>query len=337
MVFKELSDDEWALLSMLASDEQTRCLGQRGRPRVETRSVVNAVLWMLTTREPWKKLPDRYPSGPTCRRRIAAWRANGTLAEIVRRLSRAGRTFPYGLSAAMSTVVGHKVPGNEHAVRDDGFAHVVWKRPESWRPHNGAVPKGLPLDPIASMTHDLVASLESDVDPTVTDASGPVRRWPKPVSLGHVRRGGQIVEESEYLICVGAERLPDGAFRAWAEITKGEERLERSGLIGPRFVDADVARRYAHDWVRAWIVRQAEASAAHTDMMKVGGATIELAAGRASAPAANGPHGAPLRSRMDRNCGTCSARAIQPAVIARGCRGRRSTHHKDHVSRESRH
>ena len=70
MFFDELSNDEWAQLAALVSDEPAVRLNRRGRPRAEPRIVANAVLWILTTGEPWSKLPGRYPSGPTCRRRL---------------------------------------------------------------------------------------------------------------------------------------------------------------------------------------------------------------------------------------------------------------------------
>ncbi|MFL6641173.1 MAG: transposase, partial [Paraburkholderia graminis] len=95
MFFDELSNDEWALLSALVSDEPAVRLNRRGRPRADPRVVANAVLWILTTGEPWSKLPGRYPSGPTCRRRFEEWQLNGTLLEMVRLLSRTGRTFAY--------------------------------------------------------------------------------------------------------------------------------------------------------------------------------------------------------------------------------------------------
>ncbi len=95
MFFDELSNDEWALLAALVSDEPAVRLNRRGRPRAEPRIVANAVLWILTTGEPWSKLPGRYPSGPTCRRRFEEWQLNGTLLEMVRLLSQTGRTFAY--------------------------------------------------------------------------------------------------------------------------------------------------------------------------------------------------------------------------------------------------
>jgi len=95
MFFDELSNDEWAQVSALVSDEPAVRLNRRGRPRAEPRIVANAVLWILTTGEPWSKLPGRYPSGPTCRRRFEEWQADGTLAEVIRLLTLNGRAFAY--------------------------------------------------------------------------------------------------------------------------------------------------------------------------------------------------------------------------------------------------
>jgi hypothetical protein len=52
MFFDELSNDEWALLAALVSDEPAVRLNRRGRPRAEPRIVANAVLWILTTANP---------------------------------------------------------------------------------------------------------------------------------------------------------------------------------------------------------------------------------------------------------------------------------------------
>ncbi len=80
--------NEWALVEALFCAEPARS-ERRGRPRVEARSVVNAVLWVLTG-EGWSKLPGRYPSPPTYRRRFDEWQGDGTLAEIVKRLASNG-------------------------------------------------------------------------------------------------------------------------------------------------------------------------------------------------------------------------------------------------------
>lgn len=83
MFFDELSDEEWTRVLTLIADEPIR-LNRRGRPRAETRVVANAILWILTTGEPWSKLPGRYPSG----RPAAAASRSGSRAARSARWSR---------------------------------------------------------------------------------------------------------------------------------------------------------------------------------------------------------------------------------------------------------
>jgi putative transposase len=45
-LFDDLRDNEWALVEALFCSEPARS-ERRGRPRVESRAVVNAVLWVL--------------------------------------------------------------------------------------------------------------------------------------------------------------------------------------------------------------------------------------------------------------------------------------------------
>jgi len=51
------------------------------------------------------------------------------------------------------------------------------------------------------------------------------------------------------------DRLEEASFRGWVEIVKNGRRVARSGLVGPRFENADAARQYAIDWARKWIDR----------------------------------------------------------------------------------
>ncbi|WP_346778441.1 DUF6566 family protein [Paraburkholderia sp. Tr-20389] len=69
-------------------------------------------------------------------------------------------------------------------------------------------------------------------------------------------RGLQVADRQGYVIYVAAEQVPNDKYRAWAEIMKDGKRVERSGLIGPRFSDADAAHRFALDWARQWIDRE---------------------------------------------------------------------------------
>jgi hypothetical protein len=76
-----------------------------------------------------------------------------------------------------------------------------------------------------------------------------------------------------------ARPVANGMFRGWAEIIKDGRRVERSGLIGPRYGSADEATAYALDWSNKWIAAQ----------------TTRLAPPAAAiAPVSSGPIEAPL-------------------------------------------
>ncbi|WP_206952613.1 transposase [Trinickia acidisoli] len=126
MVFDDLRDNEWALVEALFCAEPARS-ERRGRPRVEARAVVNAVLWVLSTGEGWSKLPGRYPSPPTCRRRFDEWQADGTLVEIVKRLGTCGRQI--SLRGRIGTTAV-KPPAPRTS---DRLIGAFWTTPESWR------------------------------------------------------------------------------------------------------------------------------------------------------------------------------------------------------------
>jgi transposase len=357
MFYDELSNDEWALLEALVADEPAVRLNRRGRPRAEPRIVANAVLWILTTGEPWSKLPGRYPSGPTCRRRFEEWQLNGTLLEMVRLLSQTGRTFAYVPQPAPPVAAKPAAPAAETpVVRDESLRGVSWKSPESWQaPGVSSTPSSWrSADPIADITRQLSgladaapvaraqpASTVSAASParhsmhaamfTAVDEAGAVdtamadldsaiaaarrehapddRRSPlsMTLSMSQAVRGKQVADPHGYLIYVVAEQVPNAMYRAWAEIMKDGKRVERSGLVGPRFADPDAAQQFALEWARQWIDRECATQQAAE------------AAGGAPAPSAHEPtqmvrplpplrhvpepvavnHGAPLHGQLN--------------------------------------
>lgn len=298
MFFDELSNDEWALLAALVSDEPAVRLNRRGRPRAEPRIVANAVLWILTTGEPWSKLPGRYPSGPTCRRRFEEWQLNGTLLEMVRLLSQTGRTFAYVPQPAPPVAAKPAAPVAETpSVRDEGLRGVSWKSPESWQAPGAS--SGLSnwrsADPFADITRQL--SGLTNVPPVSRAPASPASLAARPamraapqgmdevravdaamhsldsaimsarraqqledqrssLSMSLAPRGTQVADRRGYVIYVAAEQVPNAMYRAWAEIMKDGKRVERSGLVGPRFAEADAAEHYALEWARQWIDRE---------------------------------------------------------------------------------
>ncbi|CAE6711986.1 hypothetical protein R69927_04388 [Paraburkholderia domus] len=304
MFFDELSNDEWALLAALVSDEPAVRLNRRGRPRAEPRIVANAVLWILTTGEPWSKLPGRYPSGPTCRRRFEEWQLNGTLLEMVRLLSQAtGRTFAYVPQPAPPVAAKPAAPVAETpSVRDEGLRGVTWKSPESWQAPgiSNSLSRWRSADPIADITRQLSgltnvppvpapaassslaarpamrADLRSmdevravdaamrSLDSAITSArhTQQLEDQRSPLSMSLAPRGTQVADRRGYVIYVAAEQVPSAMYRAWAEIMKDGKRVERSGLVGPRFEEADAAEQYALEWARQWIDRECRTQAA---------------------------------------------------------------------------
>ncbi len=50
-----------------------------------------------------------------------------------------------------------------------------------------------------------------------------------------------------------AEPVHDSKYRASFEVARSSERIERSGLIGPRFADVDTTHQFALERARDWI------------------------------------------------------------------------------------
>lgn len=360
MFFDELSNDEWALLAALVSDEPAVRLNRRGRPRAEPRIVANAVLWILTTGEPWSKLPGRYPSGPTCRRRFEEWQLNGTLLEMVRLLSQTGRTFAYVPQPAPPAAAKPAAPVAETpSVRDESLRGVSWKSPESWQAPgmSSSLSSWRSADPIADITRQLsgltnappvsrspsaassLARPATRVDLQSMDEARAVgaamhgldsaiasaRRAQQlddqrsPLSMSLAPRGTQVADQHGYVIYVVAEQVPNDMYRAWAEIMKDGKRVERSGLVGPRFAQADAAEHYALEWARQWIDRERRTQAAAEAAPAVNAAAAvarPLPAMRHVPEPVTANHGGPLHGPLNAFRGPLRRYPSEPAAPA---------------------
>lgn len=84
MPFEPLSDDEWRPVARLfqADDDRRRF----GRPRRNPREVLDAILWVLTQGERWRRIPQGMPPAQTCYIKYLQWRRDGTWDEIAARL-----------------------------------------------------------------------------------------------------------------------------------------------------------------------------------------------------------------------------------------------------------
>ncbi len=270
MFFEELTDDEWARLAPLAADEPIHP-HRRGRPRAEPRVVANAVLWILTTGERWSKLPARYPSGPTCRRRFDDWLADGTLTEIVKVLSEFGRTFAYvpqPEAAAQPAPKAAPVPAPE----SPRLRGVFWTNPESWQSTNGCADQDGASEAVSAMNAPLCTHIVRGDAPVASSRRAPTPGVPmrangdyshemQPVdSMTETKRLEDYLDHTIHASAQPVAKQSQLSYRASAEIVKDGRRVERSGLIGPRFADSDSAVRFALDWARDWIDRHEAAA-----------------------------------------------------------------------------
>jgi putative transposase len=124
--FDDLNDNEWALIEGLFAT-QTAQPTRSGRPRTEIRTIVNAVLWTLSTGRGWGSLPGWYPSRPTCLRRFEEWLNDGTLAEMLKRLASSGRHVP--LRGPIGAAVERAASPRER----ERVVSLSWTGPQMWR------------------------------------------------------------------------------------------------------------------------------------------------------------------------------------------------------------
>ena len=83
----DMSDAEWALIAPLMPPPKTT-----GRPRTTClRDVFDAILYIATTGCQWRMLPNDFPPVSTVRSYFYAWRDNGLLDEMNRKLVAAAR------------------------------------------------------------------------------------------------------------------------------------------------------------------------------------------------------------------------------------------------------
>jgi transposase len=70
--FELLNDAQWELVEPLLPEPKRR-KDNRGRPWASNRACFEGILWILQTGAAWRFLPDKYPSPPTCWRRLKQW------------------------------------------------------------------------------------------------------------------------------------------------------------------------------------------------------------------------------------------------------------------------
>lgn len=77
-----LTDHQYSLLSSLFPPTASA----RGRPPLDPRPLLDALLWKLSLGLPWDVLPPEFPPTPTLYRRYRLWQHSGLLAEVLHTL-----------------------------------------------------------------------------------------------------------------------------------------------------------------------------------------------------------------------------------------------------------
>jgi len=76
----DLSDKEWAIIEPLLPNKP------RGVPRVDDRTVLNGIFWVLRTGAPWEDMPSRYGPRTTVYNRFNRWRKAGVWERLLKHL-----------------------------------------------------------------------------------------------------------------------------------------------------------------------------------------------------------------------------------------------------------
>ena len=74
----ELTDAQWELIQPLLPPQRPRT----GRPALDHRLIVNAILWLTRTGAPWRDLPERYGSWKTVYSRFRRWSEQGIWNQV---------------------------------------------------------------------------------------------------------------------------------------------------------------------------------------------------------------------------------------------------------------
>ncbi|SIT46761.1 conserved hypothetical protein [Paraburkholderia ribeironis] len=77
----DLTDEQWQCIAPLLP-EMLDHGPRRGRPNIDTRWVLNSVMWVLHTRAPWSAMPERYVPYQTAHRYYLRWKKSGVLSAI---------------------------------------------------------------------------------------------------------------------------------------------------------------------------------------------------------------------------------------------------------------
>ena len=79
----ELTEEEWERLEKYFPGRQP---GTLGRPRKDSRKMLNGIFWIARSGAAWRDLPERYGPWPTVYKRVREWASSGLIEKIFHEL-----------------------------------------------------------------------------------------------------------------------------------------------------------------------------------------------------------------------------------------------------------
>lgn len=83
-----LTNEQWSVVSKFIAKERSST-SKRGRPPLDKRQVVDAILWVLARGARWKEMPNYYPQYQTCRNYYYEWHKTGAMERVLKVLAAA--------------------------------------------------------------------------------------------------------------------------------------------------------------------------------------------------------------------------------------------------------
>lgn len=112
----ELTNKEWEAIQPMLPEQ-----GQHGgRPRLDDRTVINAILWVLGTGAPWRDLPETYGVWNTIYNRFQLWTKMGIWEDIYNTVIQSAKRGSNVEFAAIIEVDSTTCKAHQHAAGGKG-------------------------------------------------------------------------------------------------------------------------------------------------------------------------------------------------------------------------
>ena len=130
----ELTDVAWARIAPLLPADP-----RRGQAYRDHRTVLNGILWKLSTGVPWRDVPERYGPWQTLHARLLRWQRDGTWDRVLRRVQQhadavGGIVWEVSVDATVVRAHQHAAGGKGGGPARRSAAAAAGSRPSSTWP-----------------------------------------------------------------------------------------------------------------------------------------------------------------------------------------------------------